>query len=482
MSDFIEGAGRGQQILFPDVVDDYVSATNPYVSATNPVRFIDGYVDGLDLEALGFVRAEPAWTGRPGYDPSDLLKLYIYGYVNERRSSRKLEREVHRNVELMWLLRKLRPDFKTIAEFRRKNGAAIRGVFREFTLLCKRLGLFGGELVAIDGSKFRAVNGKKSNYSRSMLEEIVTAIDKRIEAYLGETEVADREEETSPNPSGEASDKLEQLRVRAQECRAMLAELDRTGQRQISLTDPDSRAMKVRVGTDICYNVQTAVDEKNKLIVAVEVTNEATDRNWLSPMAIQAKQILGTESLTVVADTGYSSAREVKACLQENITPYLPKPQTSANKSRGLFTKDDFRYHAQQDTYICPAGETLSFRHQGFEKGRPIRYYTTSACRTCPLRPRCTRNKGTRRISRHADEHLLEDMNARAAAHPEILRRRKSIVEHPFGTIKRAMHQAYFLMKGLDNVRTEFSLSALAYNLKRVLTLRTIPELITALA
>jgi len=214
----------------------------------------------------------------------------------------------------------------------------------------------------------------------------------------------------------------------------------------------------------------------------VEVTNEATDRNWLSPMAIQAKQILGTESLTVVADTGYSSAREVKACLQENITPYLPKPQTSANKSRGLFTKDDFRYHAQQDTYICPAGETLSFRHQGFEKGRPIRYYTTSACRTCPLRPRCTRNKGTRRISRHADEHLLEDMNARAAAHPEILRRRKSIVEHPFGTIKRAMHQAYFLMKGLDNVRTEFSLSALAYNLKRVLTLRTIPELITALA
>ncbi len=264
MSDFIEGAGRGQQILFPDVVDDYVSATNP-------VRFIDGYVDGLDLEALGFVRAEPAWTGRPGYDPCDLLKLYIYGYVNERRSSRKLEREVHRNVELMWLLRKLRPDFKTIAEFRRKNGAAIRGVFREFTLLCKRLGLFGGELVAIDGSKFRAVNGKKSNYSRSMLEEIVTAIDKRIEAYLGETEVADREEETSPNPSGEASDKLEQLRVRAQECRAMLAELDRTGQRQISLTDPDSRAMKVRVGTDICYNVQTAVDEKNKLIVAVEV-------------------------------------------------------------------------------------------------------------------------------------------------------------------------------------------------------------------
>jgi transposase len=472
---FIEGTDRDQQTLFPAALDDYITAENP-------VRFIDAYVDALDLESLGFERATASDTGRPGYDPADLLKLYLYGYLNGICSSRKLERETHRNVEVLWLERRLQPDFKTIAEFRRRNVKALRALFREFTLLCKRLDLFGGELVAVDGSKFRAVNSKKRNYVRPALEEILRATDERIARYLERTEAADGAEEQRPAQPTDPAVDLRRLKQRAAEVRSMLAELDRTGEPQISLTDPESRAMKVRIGTDICYNAQTAVDDKHKLIVAVEVTNEPTDRNWLSPMAIEAKTLMEVEALTVVADKGYSSAREVEACLEANITPYLPKPETSANKALGLFTKDDFRYDQERDLYVCPAGEELTFRHVSHERGREVRYYRTSACRGCALRPKCTRNRQSRRISRLANEHVLEQMNARVAAHPEILRKRKAIVEHPFGTIKRWMNQAYFLMKGLAKVRGEFSLSALAYNLKRVIAIVGVPRLIAALA
>lgn len=261
----------------------------------------------------------------------------------------------------------------------------------------------------------------------------------------------------------------------------MLAELDRTGESQISVTDPDSRSIKVRVGNDVCFNAQAAVDEKHKLIVSVDVTNEGTDRNWLSSMAADAKEVLGVEELTVVADKGYSSAREVKACLDQGITPYLPKPETSANKALGLFVKDDFVYDAERDAYTCPAGETLTFRGERFEKGRPIRWYRTAACVSCPIRPQCTRGR-SRKITRHADEAVLDEMQRRVEHRPEILRKRKAIVEHPFGTIKRAMMQDHFLMKGLDKVRCEFSLSALAYNFKRVLAIVSMPDLLKALA
>ena len=472
---FIEGVGRDQQTLFPEVLDDYI----PF---DHPVRFIDAYVDQLDLATLGFERATAADTGRPGYDPRDLLKLYIYGYLSGICSSRKLERETLRNVEVMWLLRRLRPDFKTIAEFRRRNTKALRPLFREFTLLCKKLDLFGAELVAIDGSKFRAVNAKRRNYSRPMLEEILRAVDERIARYLETTEAADTDDEHHAGETVDRSAELTRLQSRAAEVRAMLAELDSTGESQISLTDPDSRTMKVRIGTDVCYNAQTAVDEKNKLIVAVEVTNEPTDRNWLSRMAIEAKHVLGAGQLAVVADKGYSSAREVEACVEANIVPYLPKPETSANKALGLFTKNDFHYDRERDLYLCPAGEELTFRHASHEKGRDIRYYRTYACGHCALRPQCTRNLQSRRISRSANEHVLEEMNARVASHPEILRKRKAIVEHPFGTIKRWMNQAYFLTRTLTNVRAEFCLSALAYNLKRVLRIVGVPALLAALA
>jgi transposase len=472
---FIEGVGRDQQTLFPEVLDDYIPADHP-------VRFIDAYVDQLNLDKLGFVRANAAQTGRPGYDPADMLKLYVYGYMNGVCSSRKLEREAQRNVELMWLLRRLGPDHKTIAEFRRQNNKAVRPLFREFTLLCKKLDLFGAELVAIDGSKFRAVNAKRRNYSRAMLEEIVRSIDGRIARYLDSIESTDKSEDEKAGAVGNVSTELATLSARATEVRAMLAELDLTGETQISLTDPDSRTMKVRVGTDVCYNAQTAVDAKHNLIVAIEVTNEATDRKWLSPMAIAAKETLQTDSLVVVADKGYSSAREVQACLEANITPYLPKPETSANRALGLFTKNDFRYDRERDLYVCPAGEELTFRHGAREKGRDVRYYRTYACRHCPLRSQCTRNSQSRRISRSANEHVLEEMNQRVAANPALMRRRKAIVEHPFGTMKRWMNQAYFLMRGLINVRGEFSLTALAYNLKRVIAIVGVPGLLQAIA
>lgn len=470
---FIEGIGRDQHTLFPEVLDDYIPLDHP-------VRFIDAYVDQLDLAGLDFDRATAAETGRPGYDPADLLKLYIYGYLNGVCSSRKLERESQRNVEVMWLVHRLHPDHKTIAEFRRNNKASLRRLFREFTLLCKRLDLFGAELVAIDGSKFRAVNAKRRNYSRPMLEAIVRATDEKIARYLDSIESNDESEDATASAAG--AEDLTRLRARAAEVRAMLAALDASGETQISQTDPDSRTMKVRSGTDVCYNAQTAVDAKHNLIVAIAVTNEATDRNWLSPMAIDAKETLQVETLTVVADKGYSSAREVEACVAANITPYIPKPETSANKALGLFTKNDFRYDRERDLYVCPSGEELTFRNAAHEKGRDIRYYRTYACRNCTLRTQCTRNASSRRISRSANEHLLEEMNERVAAHPELMRRRKAIVEHPFGTIKRWMNQAYFLMRRLDSVRAEFSLSALAYNLKRVIAIVGVPELIQAIA
>ncbi len=402
---FIEGIGRDQQTLFPQVLDDYIPTDHA-------VRFIDMYVESLDLDKLGFERSTAPATGRPPYDPADLLKLYIYGYLNGFCSSRKLEQETIRNVEVMWLMRRLQPDFKTISEFRRRNIKALRPLFREFTLLCKKLELFGAELVAIDGSKFRAVNGKGRNYSRKMLEEMIQSIDVRIANYLDSIEKKDVNDEGQAPDCSVADLELAKLKTRAEEIRAMLAELDRTGETQISLTDPDSRTMKVRVGTDVCYNAQTAVDEKHKLIVAIEVTNEGTDRNWLSPMAIEAKEILGVEQLMVVADKGYSSAREVEACANANIVAYLPKPETSANKALGLYTKNDFRYDRERDLYLCPAGQELTFRHASHEKGRDIRYYRTYACRGCELRPQCTRNTNSRRISRSKNEHVLEEMNA----------------------------------------------------------------------
>ena len=473
---YIQGTPREQAILFPETIEEYISDDNP-------VRFIDAFVDQLDLQAAGFQRTLPAETGRPPYAPGDLLKLYIYGYLNRIRSSRKLEQEATRNLEVMWLLRKLKPDFKTIADFRKDNRNAFKQVFREFILLCRRLELFGGELVAVDGSKFKAVNNSKRNFTKARLQKTLKRIDEKIEGYLNELDECDSK---GPSPKrysvAELENKIEHLKDRQDRYGQLLQEIEESGETQVSLTDADSRSMAKSPKAPVSYNVQTAVDEKHKLIVTQDVTNAVTDRDQLSKIAIQAKETLGVEKLKVVADMGYSHGKEIKACEVAGLEPYVPTPVTSANRKLGLYGKEQFAYDAEKDVYRCPAGQELTYRFDTHELGRHIRYYKTSACRTCAIKAKCTRNKEGRRITRWVDEHIMERMQARIDANPELMKKRKQIVEHPFGTIKYWNDQGHFLMRGLENVRAEFSLSALIYNLKRVINIIGVPKMLEALA
>lgn len=460
----IQGQGRDQITLFPDCIDDYITPENP-------VRVIDAFVDGLGLRELGFIHAEPANTGRPPYHPGDLLKLYVYGYLNRVRSSRMLERESKRNVELIWLLKRLSPDFKTVADFRKDNGQAIQQACRDFMLLCKELGLFGGELVAIDGSKFKAVNNGDRNFTAARLKRRLGEIDQHIVRYLEALDENDKEDDAQGRASGDEIHKtLETLRARRGQYQALLEELTGSDERQRSLTDPDARYMG-HAGL-VGYNVQTAVDAKHKLICAFEVTNENPDTSQLSAMAKQAQALFGEKTLDVVADRGYYAGPEIKACVEAGITPYIPRFATSNSAKRGLFGKQHFHYDAGQDCYRCPAGETLQRRYPVTKNGLPALVYETEACRTCTLRARCTRTvRRPRRLTRWLHEELLDQMAARVAARPDIMGTRKALVEHPFGTIKRAMQQGEFLMKGLPKVRTEMSLTVLAYNLKRALNI-----------
>jgi transposase len=474
----IQGANRHEAIEFPQRLDDYIAADNP-------VRFIDAFVEELALEALGFRHVVAAATGRPSYQPGNLLKLYIYGYLYRLRSSRRLEQETQRNVELMWLLKKLRPDHTTIANFRRAHLKPRREVCRTLTWLCKKLDLFGGELVGIDGSKFRAVNAKGRNFTKAKLAQLIAQIDARVEGYLKELEATDDHDEAGPPGGARAADlqtKIAALRERRLRYKDLQAELAGSGQDQLWLTDPDRRSMKGGAGGGpaVCYNVQTAVDAQHHLIVACDVTHDPTDRDWLSPMAVEAKAVLGGP-FAAVADVGYDHGQEVKQGLQVGITPDIARPITSANQKLGLFSKDDFTYEAATDTYSCPAGEGLRFRFATIELGRHIRSYATSACRTCPLKAQCTRSKGGRRITRWVDEALLEQREQRGHARPEIMKQRQELVEHPFGTMKRRWHQGYFLMRGVAKVRAEFSLTVLAYNLRRVLHLVDMPRLLASL-
>jgi transposase len=471
---FIKGTPRSNVLLFPEAIDDYVSGDNP-------VRFIDAFVDNLDLSQLGFYRTTPAHTGRPAYSPSDLLKLYIYGYINRTRSSRLLERECSRNLELLWLMRKLTPDFKTIADFRKDNALAIKRVCREFTLLCKRLELFGGEFVAIDGSKFKAQNSKRRNFTRERLDKAIKEIDEKINDYLDELDEADEQEAEVNAPTAEQlKEKIEQLRKRKLNHESIQKQLEESGESQISLTDADSRRMKVNQGTDVCYNLQTVVDHKHKLIVEHEVTNQPTDQAQLSKMALRAKQVLEVEELEVVADRGYYDGAEVKKCEEAGITVYVAKQQTSANRKLGLFTKEDFRYDSQKDCYRCPAGKELGYKRDSFELGRQIRYYSTNECRTCEIKPQCTRNKRVRRITRWVDEAILERMSERVRVNPQKMKKRKELAEHPYGTMKRGMASGYFLMIGIKKVGAEMSLTVLGYNIKRVMNILGVRKMIEA--
>ena len=470
----ITGHDRSQTLLLPESVDDYVGAENP-------VRFIDAFVDGLDLAAAGFACVTPKSTGRPGYAPADLLKLYIYGYLNRVRSSRRLEAETHRNIEVIWLLRHLKPDFKTIADFRRDNRNAFRQVFRQFVLLCRQLDLFGRELLAVDGTRIKAVNNKDRNFTRASLAQFIKLADAKLEDYLQRLEQSDvTENGTAGSRVKNLAAKITAIRGRRTRCADMLAELEQTGADQISLTDPDSRAMAAHTHVAVGYNVQVAVDVKHKLIVEQQVTNQVVDMGLLTQTAAPAKEILGVETIDVVADRGYFKSEDIEACEQAGMTPHVPKPQRGSAVREGFFRKDEFRYDPAQDAYICPAGQVLATRYESkLRELRKVDYANRAACPVCPLRPRCT--NGFRKVSRLENEAVLDRMAARLKARPEILDRRRESVEHPFGTIKQWMNQGAFLMRGLEKVRAEFSLTALAYNLRRALNLVKFSDLMAAL-
>jgi transposase len=471
------GVDREQQAMFPATVDEYVSADNP-------VRVIDAFVDRLDMAELGFTRAVPASEGAPGYDPRDLLKLIIYGYLNRTRSSRRLERETHRNVEVIWLMKQLRPDHKTIAEFRRKHPRELKRVGREFVLLCGKLDLFSAELVFVDGSKIRAVNSKDRNFTKGKLKALLARIDAQIEGYLAEVEEQDRAEAGQPGATDpQLAEKLKALRERKTSYEDLQKRLEESGETQISLTDPESRLMKSQGDMKVCFNAQIVVDAKHHLIVADDVTNEVNDEWQLAPMALRAKEALGVETLEVVADAGYHVGTQVVECEAHQITPYAPKPKSSSKSdAQGRFTKEAFTYSAERDAYRCPAGHWLAPRTQTEVKGRTMRYYANwQACAGCPLREQCTKSEQGRRVMRTPEEERLEAMAERLKDRPELMLQRKSSVEHPYGTMKWTWDGYYFLVKGLKKVKGEFSLMTLSYNLRRVLNLLGVECLLEAL-
>ena len=471
----ISGIDRSQTLLFPEAIDDYIGPDNP-------VRFIDAFIDALDLAAAGFVRVEPEKTGRPGYAPGDMLKLYFYGYLNRVRSSRRLEAECHRNVEVIWLLRTLKPDFKTIADFRAENRKAFRAVFREFVVLCRKLDLFGRELLAVDGTRIKAVNNKDRNHTKGSLEKFIKAVDERLEDYLKRLDEGDAAEAgTGGSRTKNLAEKIEALRGKRERYKELLAGLESSGEDQISLTDPDSRAMAAHTKVAVGYNIQVAVDAKNKMIVEQAVSNQVVDMGLLTQTAGAAREVLDVGKIDVVADRGYFKIEDIEACEKAGMTPYVPKPQRGPAVANGLFRKDEFRHDAEKDVYVCPAGETLSRNHESKLRDLKRFHYTNpAACKTCALRARCTATSGRRQVTRLENEAVLDRMAERLKARPEILNTRREIVEHPFGTIKQWMNQGAFLTKGLEKVRAEFSLTALAYNSRRAINILGVAALIKA--
>jgi transposase len=471
---YISGMNRAQVLRFPESVDEDIEENTP-------VRCIEAYVDRLDLTTLGFTQAVPKETGRPGYTPAALLKLYMYGYLHQIRSRRKLAQETHRTVELMWLLRQLTPDFKTIADVRKDNAGALKEVCREFTLLCKKLDLFGRELIAIDGSKFTAVHSKNRHFTESKLKQLLQHIHEKIDTYLKELDQPDTLESSVRTPTAdELKGNIAQRQSRRQHDEDLRQQLDVSGASQISLTDPDSRSMKTKHGTDVCDHVQVAVDHQHNLIVEHEVTNDVTDQDQLAAMATRAKDTLDTDRVDALADRGYDHGDEVKKCLDEGIVPSIPKPNTSANSTLGRLGKEDFTDDPQHDGDSCPAGQVFTFRFETVERGRPLRYYSTSACQGCPIKSPCTRNKGHRSITRWVHESLLDDRQPRVLTNPEKVKWRKSLVEPPVGTMKRWMDQGYFLTRGLENVRGDMSLTSLVYHRKRVINIIGVKDVIAA--
>ena len=477
MKRFVEGVDRSQSTLFPECLEDWIIEDNP-------VRVIDVFVDELDLAEFGFSGVDPEATGRPSYHPSVLLKLYIYGYLNRVQSSRRLEREAGRNVEVMWLTGRLVPDHKTIADFRTDNGKAIRRVCARFVELCREMGLLATASVAIDGSKFKAVNNRDKNFTRAKVERRRAQLEESVARYLSQLDTADRQEPTEAlaTKTERLKDKLARLKQEMARLATIEAQMLASPDQQVSLTDPDSRSMATsgRGSGVVGYNVQVAVDTEHHLIVAHEVTTSGSDRAQLANMAKQAKAVLQAQDLAAVADRGYFNSPEILACHEAGITVTLPKPMTSGAKADGRYGRQDFVYIAAEDVYRCPAGERLTYRYTNEEAGKVLRRYWTTACSKCPLKSQCTTGP-ERRIARWEHEHLLDAVQQRLDANPQAMRQRRETVEHPFGTMKARMGATHFLTKTLPKVAAEMALCVLAYNLTRVMNIVGIKSLMAAI-
>lgn len=463
MERYKESGDRNQMGLLPMTYDDMIDAENA-------VRAIDAIVDNMDIPSLGFKYAKTAVTGRKPYSPVDMFKLYTYSYFNGIRSSRKIERECHRNIEVMWLIGGLAPDFKTIADFRKNNKTAIRTALSKFSLICDSLGLVGKEMVAIDGSKFRASNSTDRYCTAKKTKKKIEHFEEQTKKYLALLDAIDEQERQNPPPCLSKKDiqkKLDDIEKRIGELNEQLAEIEENG--DIAITDPDSKMMLVKSsGREVSHNVQIAVDSKNHLVVALDVTSEAIDREQLYNMAQQAKEELGVSELSVVADKGYYSAKQFGLCEEAGITAYAPKP-TLRSAPDERYAKDQFVYDEQTDSYRCPQGAVLSHtKKRATAKYEQENYANPAVCKACCKLSLCTQGK-YRIIQDPKGQRAADRTDVRTKQHPEFIRQRKCLVEHPFGTVKRALGYTYFLTRRTESVRAESAMHFLIYNIKRVL-------------
>ena len=486
--DYVEGHSRAQTFLLPKTIEEYVAPDNP-------VRFIDAYVNTLDMEKLGFTHAKPQELGRPSYNPKDLCKLYLYGGLNHIRSSRKLERECKTNLEAMWLLKGLAPDFKTIADFRKDNPSAIGNLFKDFVAFLKKLSLYGATQVSVDGTKLLAVNSSYKAFTKKALSKRIKIMEKSVERYLEELDEEDEQEtiddqqatsETNKDNKTFEVDKLGALLEKKEKSQEILDKMEKSGQKEIALTDPDCRLMMNHGRVEACYNLQTAVDSKNHLIVNYLVSNEASDLNQLSGAAISAKEALGVEQIDCLCDKGYFDFMQIKQCADSGVTPFVAVKRSGSGGSivSPEFTADKFHYDKDANVYFCPAGQRLYFQFCTFQDGMDRRVYRCQkgVCSSCQFfMTKCTSNRKGRTLFRWVHEEVVDDMRARMKLHPEVMDVRKKVVEHTFGTLKRAFGAPYLLLKGIRKVSGEVGLLLLSYNLRRALNILGVQSLIGAL-
>lgn len=475
---YIEGYDRNQAQMLPEFLDNYVDNENP-------VRVIEAFVDSLNLQGYGFTKIDKGGRGAPSYNPADLTKLYLYGYTNNIRSSRKLEKSTYVNIEVMWLIRKLHPDFKTIADFRKENQEQLIQIFKEFNLLCKEWKLFGGSLVAVDGTKFRANNSKKNNYNKKKIDRQLKYIDEKTNEYLNALDLEDKESESEIKPKytvEELKRKIEDLKERQVFYKELEQQLENSEDNEISTTDPDSRLMdNKKNGLEVNYNVQIAVDEKNKLILATDVTNKPSDQGHLNDMVQAAKETLGVsekETIEAIADKGYYQAEDLIKCEENGTVTYVTHQLYSNATGNPEYYSDKFKYDKNEDVYICPEGQKLYRTKHKADAPERIKYKNYRACKNCPNKDKCTKSSKGRIINRSKHQDFLDTVDARTADNMDKYLKRQMIVEHPFGTVKRTMNAGYFLTRGLESVRAEAALTFLAYNMKRVINILGVAEII----